>query len=471
LDIEYHYQTTEYAWQHFFVFQCLFSLALKREFPEYLQGENPRFGITKGSRWDGKKNKDKNSWHLVVQNLFVESPNQILKAFITKFIAESENLSAALHEATLHEGNTGRVELLSDWPIHKIIDTAVYTSFQQMRMPLSSKSNDGTVTVLAGLYTHFDPLSLLPLEPDLDLSGTLRSIIRTSQSVIEPPKFDEHDVAAHSDLYVTLINHTDEYIALHTVPDNNVLQTQIISQSSRSANPKKRKHDTVTQKIDKHEVELPPDVHSYLYTLIQKPESEFTAYDVTKKLITNSVDGNFNFITPLRRVCGAASRCPLQLSCEDAHPSNNQMIGIWYNGTVAKIRFKCHSKPSHKKTSSCEGRRIEMGVLPPELLQQLLCLTGVSNNVMQEDNCNGMAMDTDNIENVSDVQPKTKKAKKNKANETESGDKPKVKKAKTPFVDPNADEIAASVIQARDEQMNYRADFAQLAPDVFCANR
>jgi hypothetical protein len=103
-------------------------------------------------------------------------------------------------------------------------------------------------------------------------------------------------------------------------------------------------------------------------------------------------------------------------------------------------------------------------VLPSDLLQQLLCLNGVSNSVMQEDNGDGIVMDTDDIEDVSDVQPKAKKAKKDQAKE------PKAKKAKTPFIDPDADSIKASVIQARGEQMDYRADFAQLAPDVYCAN-
>jgi hypothetical protein len=443
-DIEYYNQPTDYTWQHLCVFLGLLSLALKREFHEYLQRENPLFGITDSSRWVAG-GQYKHSFHIVIQNLFVESPDHILKVFVMMFIVELENLSAALHEAALQEDNTGLAKLLSDVPLHMIVDDRVYTSFQQMRMPLSSKSNDGTVTVLTGLYTDFDPLSLLDPEPDSDLLGRLRSIIRTSQSVIEPRKFDENDVEAHRDFYLTLINRPDEYIALHTLPDNSVLHTQILPQSSLSANHPKRKRDIATQRIDKPEVELPLDVHSFLYTLMQKPEFEFTEYNVTKKLITNSIDGNFNFTIPIRRVCGAASRCPLQLSGEVAHASNNQMIGIWYNGAMAKIRFKCHSK-------HCEGRRAEMGVLPSELLQQLLCLTGVSNDVMQEDNCNNMAMDTDNIETASDVQPNAKKAKK-------------------PFVDLDADKIAASAIQARDEQMDYRADFAQLAPDVFCANR
>ena len=266
----------------------MLSLALKREFPEYLQGENPSFGITESSRWvtqpDGTS-KYKISFHIIIQNLFVDSPNRILKAFITMFITELENLSAALHEAALQEGHTGLAKLLSDVPLHTIIDDRVYASFQQMRMPLSSKSNDGTVTVLAGLYTHFDPLSLLPLEPDSDL---LRSILRTSQSVIKPTKFDENDVEAHNDLYLTLINRSDEYIARHTVPDNSVLQTQILPQSSQSANLKKRKRDTTTQRIENLEVQLPPDVNSFLNDVLQK--YGLTGYKVSGKLINHSSD-------------------------------------------------------------------------------------------------------------------------------------------------------------------------------------
>jgi hypothetical protein len=397
LDVEYYHPPTEYAWQHLWVLLCLLSLALMREFSEYLQGETPLFGITSGSRLVAGIGY-KYSFHVCVQNLFVESPNQILKTFVTMFIAELYHLSAALHDAASHEGNTELAKLLSEVPLHEMIDPIPYASFQQMRMPLSSKSNDETVTILTGLCTHFEPLSLLPPEfkhrdiaqlcPDSDL---LRAIIKARQSVTKPPQFDKNDVEGHTDLFLTLINHPEAFIMRHTVPDNSVLQTQILSaQSSQGAEPPKRKLDTLalTQRTENREGELPSDVHLFLSGLIQEPKFGLAGYKVTGKLIIHNLvgqPGSFSCTVTLQKTWGEVSKCPLQQPGEEAHRSNNQMIGIYLNGKQTHISLKCHSE-------HCKGRKLEMGELPPKLLKQLRC-DSESDDVIQEGDCDDMAVD------------------------------------------------------------------------------
>ena len=340
-DLEYYCNThdAECAWEHLIIVLCRLSRALQAVFSPQLHGDNPLFGITEGTRPTGNDSV-KVSYHLCVQNLFFKSPNGILRTFVKRFITTEKQKWQEEVVASRQGGDDRLNKLLRDAPSHGVIDVKVYSSFQQMRMPLSCKCTGGAITVLRGLHDSFDPLLSL-------------------MHVQKPDPFDTDDVDKHRNLFLTAINSSNaSFIESHTVIDYSEAPLELTPVPCRTRNSR-------SQLPNLMESEVPEKVEAFIKECMQNCTKQDALETHRVRGIIQSYPSAFT--VPLQLVCGAGivRRCPLQQPKEEMHSSNNQYLSIGRTGIrKGQLHVLCHSQ-------LCKGRRLPIGTLPKGLLEVL----------------------------------------------------------------------------------------------------
>ena len=342
LDIEYYHNSTELADEHLVIILKKVSLALQEYFPEQLKGsEKPDFGVAVATRPlhtnHPKGKKFKVSYHITFQNLFFTSP-VTLGLFVKWFVGKeaSESIATNIDSGDLLSGLD---RLLHEIPPYKTVDMKTYSTFQQMRMPLSSKMKDGQQSTLLGVCTHFNPFSdELP------------------QSKLQP-----EDVRGHEDLFLTLITNDSSFIRKHIVHDNYSPPQGIPTYTIAAVKSISRKRAS-SQSQSSSSVSVPPAVASFVSECLEK--HGMNSYSVHGKLITHvTTHGNNttsqSFTIPL--CINGQPKCPLLQHGEKTHQSNNQRILIKSNGSV---EIKCHSE-------KCKGRKLQVGQLKKDSMADL----------------------------------------------------------------------------------------------------
>ena len=347
-DLEYHCDPKDYdaerAYRHLVIVLSRLSRALLEAFAQQLQGANPIFGITEGTRRT-KEGSIKVSYHACVQNLFFQSPNGLLGAFARLFVATEKEKwgEQAVSEMMQGAQDPGLERLLHEVPSHEFLDLSVYSRFQQMRMPLSYKCGDGSdPTVLRGLHDSFDPLlsSPRPRKPD---------------------PYDADDVDAHRNLFLTWINSScndTSFVESHTVLDRAEIPVinQLPGKALRGRGGRTRPSLQKTERLTENKV--PEEIKSFVE-------------ECMRELSDHRVRGNIlsypsHYVIPLLHVCGSASvhKCPL-LGRQLQHKSNNQYVSIPRMGpSKCKLFVRCHSQ-------RCKGRSLPIGTLPAAMLELL----------------------------------------------------------------------------------------------------
>jgi len=344
LDLEYFYDSTEYAGAHLTIVLKKLSHALREYFPEHLSDDKiPVFGILDATRPlpddDPSGKPFKISYHILFQNLLFKSP-VLLGRFVKWFVAKETQLEAGSRTQRNDEELVGGLDrLLRDYPPHMIVDLKPYGKFQQMRMPLSAKVKGGIQSVLRGLVTDFDPF--------------------TSQ--LPDCKFSE-DAEAHKDLFLRLVNETSSFIEKQTV-DNDYSPPADIVPAIQNVLPK----STRTQRVAGRApgqcrggecVTVPASVALAVGDRLR--EHGITSHSVQGPLVENP---NHSFCIPLsvKSDDDGQRRCPLLQRGEKAHTSNNQRVLVRPDG---KLKVMCHS-------ARCEGRRLSIGKIPETMMDEL----------------------------------------------------------------------------------------------------
>mmetsp|Transcript_33455 Transcript_33455/g.81601 ORF Transcript_33455/g.81601 Transcript_33455/m.81601 type:complete len:952 (-) Transcript_33455:247-3102(-) len=350
-DIEYYYDSTVHAVAHLELFLKGLSTGLREFFANFFaEGQVPLFGLTEATRLylgmeDGKKYKI--SYHVIVNNLFFTSTGP-LKAFAKWFVdREMRLLRKRKLESDYSEANagTGLEKLLCEVSACDMVDLKVYSSFQQMRMPLSTKHKDGQSSILLGLCSRFDPFA----------------------SGLGLCKFS-NDVDEHKDLFLTLINESPSFVEAHTVPNDYIspLLASIDSQCRplvRSAGPSVKKQRAGCVKKQHAECVYCPKLDQWgdvLESAISRclKERDLSAQRVRCVQRSQRRDA-FLYVEMISCQVGDGPK-PCLLG-QTHHKTNHQYILVSHKGVLS---VECHS---HR----CVGQKLRIGCLAEHELGRL----------------------------------------------------------------------------------------------------
>ena len=259
-------------------------------------GFEPIIVVSNSSRQ--KDGQWKQSWHLTVTNASFSSNKGEMKSFMNRFKEHHQNTEILWLDSVF------------------LVDMTVYTNNRVIRTPLSFKEEDPLKT------------KMMPCKYD-------------GAEWVTHPITDEEQLLDYLITYLP-----DDVIRL---PDSKQCTTTDYANLGKTTN-KKRKRDTVLQAAEpsnRHRL-IPSEVQEHINTLLT---IKGCSHSVTDSLVDGYV---------IRLKNGNGSRCPLLLSNDDPHTSNNQYITL-HDGAC---NFKCHS-------DKCKGKTLGIGCLTPALLQQL----------------------------------------------------------------------------------------------------